>query len=206
MTLRAPTAIAAAPSTGAKIMDHAARARPFLNPWRIAGWGFLLALLCLPAIAMRVAPDGGVDWTASDFVFAAVVFSLVGLGFELAFRSGRWTYRAAAVIAVLASFFLIWINLAVGIIGDEDNPANLMFLGVLGIALAGSLVARFAASGMSRTMALTAGAQLFVGAAALLGKLGEGSPAWPNDVLFLTVFFTGAWGTAAILFRRATRG
>jgi hypothetical protein len=188
-------------------MNHAVgRKAPFLNRWRVAGWGFLLALLCLPAVAMRVAPDGGVNWTASDFVFAAVVFSLVGLGFELAFRAGRPAYRAAAVIAVLASFFLIWINLAVGIIGDEGNPANLMFAGVLGIALAGSLVARFEAGGMSRTMALAAGGQLFVGAVALIGGMGVGAPAWPNDVLFLTIFFTGAWGTAAILFRRAARG
>ena len=188
-------------------MDRATRRKaPLFNPWRIAGWGFLLALLFLPAIAMRLAPNGGVNWTASDFMFAAVIFSLVGLGFELAFRAGRWTYRMAAVIAVLASFLLIWINLAVGIIGNEDDTANLMFVGVLGIALAGSLAARFGADGMSRAMALASGAQLFVGAVALIGGMGEGSAAWPNDVLFLTIFFTGAWGTAAVLFRQAARG
>ena len=189
------------------MMEQVERRRaPLLNPWRVAGWGFLLALLCLPAIAMRVAPDGGVNWTASDFVFAAVMFGLVGTGFELAFRrAGSWAYRAAAVIAVLATFFLIWLNLAVGIIGNEDNPANLMFGGVLGIGLTGSLVARFGADGMSRTMALAAGAQAFVGTVALAGKLGEGSAAWPWDVADLTIFFTVAWGLAAVLFRKAAR-
>jgi len=188
-------------------MDHAQyRKTRLLNGWRVAGWGFLAVLLCLPAIAMRVAPNGGVHWTASDFVFAAVMFALVGTGFELAFRrAGSWAYRAAAVIAVLAAFTLVWLNLAVGIIGDEDNPANLMFGGVLGIGLTGSLVARFEAGGMSRTMALCAGAQAFVGAVALLGKLGEGSPAWPWDVADLSLFFTVAWGLAAVLFRKAAR-
>ena len=188
-------------------MNQIARpSRPSLNLWRVAGWGFLLALLCLPAIAMRVAPDGEVNWTASDFVFAAVMFALVGTGFELAFRrAGSWAYRASAVIAVLASFFLVWLNLAVGIIGNEDNPANLMFGGVLGIGLTGSLVARFGADGMSRTMALCAGAQAFVGGVALMGKLGEGSAAWPWDVANLTTFFTLAWGLAAVLFRKAAR-
>ncbi|MCW3798140.1 hypothetical protein OMW55_10025 [Sphingomonas sp. BN140010] len=186
-------------------MDQTVRPqRPLLNSWRVAGWGCLLALLCLPAIAMRAAPSWGFDWTASDFVFAGVMFGLVGTGFELAFRrAGSWAYRAAAIIAVLASFFLVWLNLAVGIIGNEDNPANLMFGGVLGIGLTGSLVARFGADGMSRTMALCAGAQAFAGAVALVGKLGEGSSAWPWDVANLTVFFTLAWGLAAILFRKA---
>ncbi len=188
-------------------MDHLEQSRPSLfNPWRVTGWGFLLALLCLPAVAMRVAPDSGFNWTASDFVLMGILFALVGAGFELAFRrAGSWAYRAAAAIAVLASFFLIWLNLAVGIIGNEDNPANLMFGGVLGIGLTGSLVARFGADGMSRTMALCAGAQAFVGTVALVGKMGEGSAAWPWDVTNLTLFFTVAWGLAAVLFRKAAR-
>ena len=35
----------------------------------------------------------------------------------------------------MAAFLLIWINLAVGIIGSEDNPANLMYGAVLLLGL-----------------------------------------------------------------------
>jgi len=188
-------------------MDHVQNRRTsFRKQWRIAGWGLLALLLCLPAIAMQYFPAAGFNWTGGDFLFAAAMFGLVGTGFELAFRrAGGWAYRAAAGIAVLASFFLVWLNLAVGIIGNEDNPANWMFVGVLGIAMTGSLVARFGADGMSRTMALTAGAQAFVGVVALAGGMGEGSAAWPWDVANLTLFFTAAWGLAAMLFRKAAR-
>jgi hypothetical protein len=38
--------------------------------------------------------------------------------------------------------FLVWMNLAVGIIGSEDNPANLMFGGVLALGILGAFIAR----------------------------------------------------------------
>jgi hypothetical protein len=185
-------------------MDQTVRApRPFLHPWRIAGWGFLLALLCLPAVVMRVAPDSGVNWTASDFIFAAVMFALVGTGIELAFRSGKRVYRAAAAVAVVTSFLLIWVNLAVGIIGSEDNGANWMYVGVLAMGLSGSLVARFEPAGMQRTMTVLAVAQLLTGVIALIGRLGVGDPNWPLDVVGATLMFTALWGTSAALFRLA---
>ena len=38
-------------------------------------------------------------------------------------------------MAIVAAFLLIWINLAVGINGSEDNPANLMYGGVLTVGV-----------------------------------------------------------------------
>jgi hypothetical protein len=43
----------------------------------------------------------------------------------------------------VAAFILIWMNLAVGIIGSEDNPANLMYGGVLAVAIVGAFMVRF---------------------------------------------------------------
>ena len=54
---------------------------------------------------------------------------------------------------------LVWINLAVGIIGSEDNPANLMYGGVLAVGVAGAVAARFRPGGMARALAATALAQ-----------------------------------------------
>ena len=41
------------------------------------------------------------------------------------------TYRLAFGLAFLAAMFLLWVNLAVGIIGEPENTANLMYVGVL---------------------------------------------------------------------------
>ena len=92
-----------------------------LNGWRIAGWGSLAALLLLPAIAMQVdAP--GVLWTASDFVFAAVLLGFLGGVVELAVRLARGGQeRAGYLIAGFTAFFTMWSNAAVGIIGDDDR-------------------------------------------------------------------------------------
>jgi hypothetical protein len=67
-----------------------------------------------------------------------------GLAYELAVRmSSDTAYRAAAGIALAAAFILIWVNLAVGIIGSEDELANLMYFGVLAVGIIGALIARF---------------------------------------------------------------
>lgn len=41
--------------------------------------------------------------------------------------SGRNFYRIGAAVALGAAFFEVWMNLAVGIVGSEDNPVNLGF-------------------------------------------------------------------------------
>jgi hypothetical protein len=38
-------------------------------------------------------------------------------------------------LAVGTALFLVWSNLAVGLIGSENNPANMMYLGVLAVFL-----------------------------------------------------------------------
>jgi hypothetical protein len=168
-------------------------------PWRIVGWGGAAVLLSLPLVFQ--AP-----WTASDSVFAAVVFSIVGGFLELAVRMSRnpW-YRLGALVAVAASFLLVWINGAVGIIGSEDNPANLMFLGVIAIALGGSLIARFRAEGVARAMAAAPVAQALVALPVAVLGLGANEPPGMTGVLVLVGGFTAMWAVSAFLFRKAAR-
>lgn len=84
------------------------------NRWRIIGWGAAAALLLTPLIAMQFTSE--VNWTASDFVFAILMFGTAGLLFELAARMIRngWL-RALAALAIVAAFLVIWIDAAVGI-------------------------------------------------------------------------------------------
>ncbi len=144
------------------------------------------------------------DWDALDVaVFGAMVLG-VGVVYALARRKSRnLRYRSAVGVALAAAFLLIWINGAVGIIGHEGNPANLMFLGVLGVGAAGAAIVRFEPRGMMRALVATAFAQLAVAVVALFGGLGAASHNWPYDVLAITAFFVLLWLFSAWLFRNA---
>jgi hypothetical protein len=147
-----------------------------------------------------------VNWTVSDFAFAAGLLLGVGLVFEVTLRlTANAAYRTAVAVALTAAFLLVWVNGAVGIIGSERNPANLMYAGVLAVALAGAIVARFRPGGMAWALAATALAQAAVGAIALDGDLGAEGEAWPRDVLVLTGGFGGLWLLSAALFGTAAR-
>lgn len=163
------------------------RLRPFV-------WGVLAALLSLPLIAMQFTAE--VDWSPFDFLFMGVMLSLVGGGYELAVRlSDSLAFRAAMGLAVVASFLLVWINLAVGIIGSEDNPANQMFVAVLAVLFVGSLVAGFKALRMAYVLAAVAATQVAVAVIALVAGFGMIFP--------ITAMFCAFWLLSAWLFRKA---
>jgi hypothetical protein len=172
--------------------------------WRIGPWVIAALILLLPLVAMQFTDE--VDWDETDFaVFGAMLFGVCGT-YELAARMTRNTaYRAAVGVAVVAAFILIWINLAVGIIGSEDNPANLMYGGVLAVGILGALIVRFQPHGMARALAATALAQALVGVIALIAGLGSTGASWPGAIVFLTGFFAALWLVSAWLFRKAAR-
>jgi hypothetical protein len=160
--------------------------------WRIAAWGTAAAFILLPLLAMLVTDGLG------DFAFAVALVVGVGLTYELAVRTtDNRAYRAAVGIALAASFILVWINLAVGIIGSEDHPANLMYWGVLAVGIVGAIIARFRPRGMARALFATAMAQGLVAVIALIAGLGFTGP--------ITVFFSALWLASAWLFRNAAR-
>lgn len=166
-------------------------------PWRLIGWAVPVGLLTVPAVANW-------PWSAADFIVAGAMFALVGGTFELAVRaSGNLAYRSGAAIAIATAFFLVWINLAVGIIGSEDNPLNLMFFGVIAAALVGSIAARFAAAGMARAMTIAASLQGLIGLAVFLLDLGRGEPPGTVGLLLLIEFFAATWLLSAWCFRKA---
>ena len=127
-----------------------------------------------------------------------------GLAHELVVKnrmSGR-AYRFAVGLAVAAVLVLVWINAAVGgILGDD--PANMMYFGVLLVGCSGAVIARLEPYGMSRALLAMAFALVLVPAIAL----GIGTPAFANGVaavfglhVLLALPFVGA----AVLFRRAS--
>lgn len=162
-------------------------------PWRVLGWSLAAALLLLPLAAMQFTDE--VDWSGSDFVVFGLMLASVGAILEGATRvSHSNAYFAGAAIAALTAFFTVWSNLAVGIVGNEANPLNLVFYAVLILAFAIGFLGRFRAQAMARAMYAAAVAQ---GAIALvLVVLG-------HTVVLITLFFLAAWLVAARLFERA---
>lgn len=161
--------------------------------WRVLPWIGAAGLLSVPAVAMQMGAD--VDWTAFDFVVAGIMLAVPLTVFELALRaSGSLAYRAGVVVALGTAFLITWSNLAVGIIGNENDPINLMFFGVIFVAIAGAFLASFRARGLAVAMTVTAAAQAATAVVALIG----------GDFVFVIigVFMTG-WLMSAWLFRRA---
>lgn len=172
--------------------------------WRWIGWGGAGVLLLAPLVAMQFTDE--VDWSPGDFVFAALLMGGVGLGLELAVRrSGHLAYRLGGAIALGLGFLTIWINGAVGVIGDEGERANLLFLGVLAVALLGAFAARFRPGGMVWAMTAAAVAQGLVPLAAWLFGLAPIELIGRPEAPAFTVVFTGMWLVAAALFRTAAR-
>lgn len=106
------------------------------------------------------------------------------------------------------ALLLVWINLAVGIIGSENNPINLIYFGVLFVGIAGAGIARFRPQGMARALFATAFAQALVPVIALvIGKSQVRSLQEPPGlvgVLALNAFFVMLFVVSALLFRHAS--
>lgn len=171
----------------------------------------LLPVVLIPSLIVAI-PVGamlfrvkGWAWGPADFVGAWIVIASVVFAYQWISKQalGAWSYRVATGLGLFAGLALLWVNLAVGLIGSEDNPANAMYLGVLAIGGIGALVARFKATGMSWALFATAGAQLLVPAIALLIRPDDFSPG-VAPVFVLNGVFAGMFAVSGWLFRTAS--
>ena len=192
---------AAEKTMGKPVMNNPISPRPpLLAGWRIAGWGSLLAVLMLPALAMQITDE--VNWTAGDFVFAAILLGFVGTVVELAARYARPGAPCIGyLIAGFTAFITLWSNAAVGIIGDED-AVNIYFFGMIAVAILAAMVVRFRPGGMRWIAALLAIGQYAVGIAALNLMPGH-AVEWGLLTVFALLWFTAAWCFNRAVPRRA---
>ncbi len=176
---------------------------------RLSVWAAAVTLiLMVPLVAMQFTDE--VAWDETDFIVAGVLLFCTGLAYELVARKGGTiAFRAAVGLALVAALILVWMNLAVGLIGSEDNPANLLYGGVLVVGIFGAIIAGFRPHGLSRGLFATSIAQASVPVIALiiwrpsvtsveefLGMLG---------VFGVNTFFVVLFVGSALLFRRAAR-
>ena len=167
------------------------------NRLRVAVWALAAGLFLLPLVAMQFTDE--VNWTAFDFVFWGGML-LVACGvYEAATRlSTNRAYRAGVGAAVVGGFLVVWVNGAVGMIGNEDNAYNLLFLGAIVVGAIGALIAWFKPEGMARALYATAIVHALVSVVAIVAG-------WDPRGAMLSLVFVLPWLLSAGLFRQAAR-
>jgi hypothetical protein len=161
-------------------------------------------ILLLPLVAMQVTDE--VRWGPGDFVVAGILLLGTGLLYQVAARqAGTLAYRAAVGVALGTALVLVWVDLAVGLIGTEGDPANLMHLGVLAVGGVGAGLARLHPRGLARALYAMAFAQALVAVIAVVADMGA-PVSGPVEILLGNGFFVALWVGSAWLFQSAATG
>jgi hypothetical protein len=108
---------------------------------------------------------------------------------------------------VMTTLVLIWVNGAVGIIGSENNSANLMYFAVPLVGLIGAAIANLKPRGMSRTLLAMGVTQALVPVVALVIWKSQVTSWDPNvlGILSLNAIFVMLYAGSALLFRHAAQ-
>ena len=115
------------------------------------------------------------------------------------------SYRFATILALATAFILVWLIGAVGVIGVEGDPFDLMYFGVLAVGLIGAIAARLQPHGMARALFAKAFAQALVAFVALIVGKHQSSVSSVPEILILNGFFIALFLGSARLFGNAAR-
>ena len=162
--------------------------------------------LILLAVFVAMQFTDEVNWSVSDFIMAGILLFCTGLAFAFVWKKGiTVTYRTAVVFAVLSTFLLVWVNLAVGLIGSGPNAPNLMYIGVVATGIIGTFRSAFRPAGMERAMY---GVVLALGLHTVItlsiGVYRYGSSAI-GEILLVNGFFAMLFILSGLCFRFATQ-
>jgi hypothetical protein len=173
---------------------------------RLIVWAVVVALILMIPLAMQFTNE--VQW--NEAVAYSVILLAVGGFYELWqwLKTRTRAYRIAFGVGLAGALLLGWVNGAVGIIGSEDNPANLMYGAVFAVGLIGSLISRFKPRGMARTLFAAALVQMLVPVVALFiwpAQASWGEAGVIAVFVFNSIFAVLFFVVSALLFRRAAR-
>jgi hypothetical protein len=159
-------------------------------------WAGAALILAVPAIAMQFSKE--IAWGIEDFLVVGALLAAVCGTIELALRTSTSAlYRVGVALAAIGGFLLVFVNLAIGIIGDEQNPKNLIFFAIPALGFLGALVGRFKAALLVKLLVIMAALQLstiFMAPAELL-----------RVMIPFTGLFVGLWLLSALLIQRSIR-
>lgn len=162
-----------------------------------------LALLLLP-LTGQLTVDGW-NWSIGDFVMAWVVFTITTafLRFLVTRPVANVAYKAGAALAALTGFLIVWINLAVQIIG-EDNPGNGLYLLTILGGFIGVGVTRCQPAGLAKVAFVIAAALVLIPAVSFQFWPTDFSPGYPK-VQLLSTGFAALFAASGLCFRSASR-
>jgi len=171
---------------------------------RLIVWAIVVALILLIPLAMQFTNE--VQWNE------AVAYGMILLAVGGAYELWQWlttrsrVYRFAFGFGLAGMFFLGWVSGAVGIIGSENNHANLMYWAVPAVLLIGSLVARLKPRGMAQTLLAAAFVQVLVPVVAFF--IWPAQASWGEagviGVFVVNSIFAALFVISALLFQRAS--
>ena len=125
--------------------------------------------------------------------------------FTFMLKKQKNIYRLAFGFGLLGLILIGWANGAIGIIGNENNPANLMYLAVFATGIIGSLLAKFEAQKMIITLLIMILIHISIPFIALFiwpAKASWGQAGVLKVIVFNT-FFTLPFIFSALLFWRS---
>lgn len=164
--------------------------------WHLPMWAGAALILAVPAIAMQFSKE--IAWGIEDFLVVGALLAAVCGTIELALRASTSAlYRVGVALAAIGGFLLVFVNLAIGIIGDEQNPKNLIFFAIPALGFLGALIGRFKAALLVKLLVIMAALQLstiFMAPAELL-----------RVMIPFTGLFVGLWLLSALLIQRSIR-
>ncbi len=120
-------------------------------------------------------------------------------------KNGNTSYKAAVGLAIATPLLLVWVIGAVGVLGVDGDPEDLMYVGVLAVGIIGAIIARFQPHGMARALFATALAQALVAVIALILGMHQAPYSSVIEILGLNGFFVALFLGSAWLFRNAAR-
>ena len=88
------------------------------SSWRTTLWATAALVFLIPLVAMQFTNE--IAWDRTDFIIFAAMLVAACSAFEIAASLTRNTiYRTVAGIGIAVVFFLVWLDLAVGIVGSN---------------------------------------------------------------------------------------
>jgi hypothetical protein len=157
-------------------------------------------ILSVPLVAMQFTDD--VNWSVTDFIIMGALIFGAGMLLAWVMRSvASVIYRGAMVVAIGATFLMIWVNLAVGLIGSGPHWGNLMYAAVVAVLLIGIYLSRFKAAGLERAMYSTAFSFVLLAAIALLAGMQSYPGSSVMEIVGVNLFFATPYIVAGLMFR-----
>jgi hypothetical protein len=177
------------------------------NTRRFIVWAVVGILILLIFLAKQFFKFGQVEVQWNEAIAYAVMLVVLGGVYELWqwLKTCTRMYRFAFGTGLLGMFLLGWVSSAVGIIGSENNPVNLMYWAVPIVGFLGILIARLKPHGMAYTLFAAAVVQFSIPVIALMI-----SPevSWGNAGVFgvftVNSIFAALFAGSGLLFLRAT--